>query len=162
MKLVERATGQVFERGWRNKLGHVVALVLDRRRPARCYAILASASYMLCGWRRDGPAGLVHVQRKLTEATGLGRAWHGRSRCLNLPLPRLQARHVLRLSKDLCIQVGLNDVAEIDGQGAFAWPNVRVEAGPTARRQARAGENVLRTTGPGLVACRWASPRTRG
>ena len=43
-----------------------------------------------------------------------------------------------------------------------AGPNVRVEAGPTARRQARAGENVPRTTGPGLVACRWASPRTRG
>jgi hypothetical protein len=41
-------------------------------------------------------------------------------------------------------------------------PNVRVEAVPTARRQARAGENVPRTTGPGLVACRWASPRTRG
>ena len=41
-------------------------------------------------------------------------------------------------------------------------PNVRVEAGPAARRQARAGENVQRTTGPGLVACRWASPRTRG
>ena len=44
----------------------------------------------------------------------------------------------------------------------FMTPNVRVEAGPTARRQARAGENVPRTTGPGLAACRWASPRTRG
>jgi hypothetical protein len=41
-------------------------------------------------------------------------------------------------------------------------PNVRVEAGPTANRQARVGENVQRTTDPGLVACRWASPRTRG
>jgi len=45
---------------------------------------------------------------------------------------------------------------------SVARPNVRVEAGPTARRQARTGENVQRTTGPGLVACRWASPRTRG
>jgi len=44
----------------------------------------------------------------------------------------------------------------------FARPNVRVEAGPTASRQARATDNVLRTCGPGLVACRWASPRTRG
>jgi len=43
-----------------------------------------------------------------------------------------------------------------------ARPNVGVEAGPTVRRQARAGENVHRTTGPGLVACRWASPRTTG
>ena len=41
-------------------------------------------------------------------------------------------------------------------------PNVRVEAGRTVRRQARAGENVPRTTGPGLMACRWAAPRTRG
>ena len=43
-----------------------------------------------------------------------------------------------------------------------ARPNVRVEAGPTARRQPRAGENAPCATGPGLVACRWASPRTRG
>ena len=41
-------------------------------------------------------------------------------------------------------------------------PNVRGEAGPTAGRQARTGENVPRTTRPGLVACRWASPRPRG
>jgi len=46
--------------------------------------------------------------------------------------------------------------------GNFVPPNVRVEAGPTARRQARTGENVPRTARPGLVACRWASPRTRG
>jgi len=41
-------------------------------------------------------------------------------------------------------------------------PNVGGEAGPTASHQARAGENVQRTTGPGLVACRWASPRPMG
>jgi len=45
---------------------------------------------------------------------------------------------------------------------SVARPNVRVEAGPTARRQARATETVHRTCGPGLVACRWASPRTSG
>ena len=45
---------------------------------------------------------------------------------------------------------------------ACVLPNVRVEAGPTAGRQARAGENVLRTARPGLVARRWASPRPRG
>ena len=39
----------------------------------------------------------------------------------------------------------------------FAWPNVRAKRATTAGRQARAGENVLRTTGPGLVACRWRS-----
>ena len=32
--------------------------------------------------------------------------------------------------------------------GELVTPNVRVEAGPTGRRQARAGENVPRTTGP--------------
>jgi hypothetical protein len=36
-------------------------------------------------------------------------------------------------------------------------PNVRVNRETTAGRQARAGENVPRTTGPGLVACRWLS-----
>ena len=36
-------------------------------------------------------------------------------------------------------------------------PDVRGKRAPTAGRQARAGENVQRTTGPGLVACRWRS-----
>jgi len=35
--------------------------------------------------------------------------------------------------------------------------NVRAKRATTAGRQARAGENVPRTTGPGLVACRWRS-----
>ena len=61
------------------------------------------------------------------------------------------------------------------GQGAFAVclvvstsqqefmedvlvrPNVRAKRATAAGRQARAGENVPRTTGPGLVACRWCS-----
>jgi len=36
-------------------------------------------------------------------------------------------------------------------------PNVRAKRATTAGRQARGGENVPRTTGPGLVACRWRS-----
>ena len=36
-------------------------------------------------------------------------------------------------------------------------PNVRAKRATTAGRQARAGENVPCTTGPGLVACRWRS-----
>ena len=36
-------------------------------------------------------------------------------------------------------------------------PNVRAKRATTAGRQARAGDNVQRTTGPGLVACRWRS-----
>ena len=36
-------------------------------------------------------------------------------------------------------------------------PNVRAKRATTAGRQARAGENVRSTTGPGLVACRWRS-----
>ena len=36
-------------------------------------------------------------------------------------------------------------------------PNVRAKRATTAGRQARADENVLRTAGPGLVACRWRS-----
>ena len=40
---------------------------------------------------------------------------------------------------------------------AFLMPNVRAKRAATAGRQARAGENVPRTTRPGLVACRWRS-----
>jgi hypothetical protein len=36
----------------------------------------------------------------------------------------------------------------------FVLPNVRAKRAATVGRQARAGENVQRTTGPGLVACR--------
>ncbi|MGS0753656.1 hypothetical protein ACVBEH_02155 [Roseateles sp. GG27B] len=35
--------------------------------------------------------------------------------------------------------------------------NVIAKRSTAAGRQARAGENVPRTTGPGLVACRWRS-----
>ena len=42
-------------------------------------------------------------------------------------------------------------------QGWFVPPNVRVKRATTAGRQARAGENVPCTAGPGLVACRWRS-----
>ena len=41
---------------------------------------------------------------------------------------------------------------------ASARPNVRAKGPPAAGRQARAGKNVQRTTGPGLVAYRWWSP----
>ena len=44
-----------------------------------------------------------------------------------------------------------------DAQVVFARPNVRAKRATTAGRQAQAGENVQRTTGPGLVACRWRS-----
>jgi hypothetical protein len=39
----------------------------------------------------------------------------------------------------------------------FLMPNVRVNRATTAGHQARDGENVPRTAGPGLVACRWRS-----
>mgnify|MGYP000229230090 CR=1 FL=1 len=39
----------------------------------------------------------------------------------------------------------------------FVRPNVRAKRSAAAGRQARAGENVPRTAGPGLVACRWRS-----
>ena len=44
-----------------------------------------------------------------------------------------------------------------EGTAFIALPNVRANRAATAGRQARAGENVPRTTGPGLVACRWRS-----
>jgi len=45
-----------------------------------------------------------------------------------------------------------------EGKSAeFVTPNVRAKRMTTAGCQARAGENVQRTTGPGLVACRWHS-----
>ena len=40
---------------------------------------------------------------------------------------------------------------------AKAPNNVRANRVTTAGRQARAGENALCATGPGLVACRWRS-----
>jgi hypothetical protein len=40
---------------------------------------------------------------------------------------------------------------------ATLGPNVRAKRATTAGRQARATENVHRTCGPGLVACRWRS-----
>ena len=39
----------------------------------------------------------------------------------------------------------------------IVMPNVRAKRATAAGRQARAGENVRSTTGPGLVACRWRS-----
>jgi hypothetical protein len=45
----------------------------------------------------------------------------------------------------------------VGNAGCFLMPNVRAKRAPTAGRQARAGENVLRTARPGLVACRWRS-----
>ena len=79
------------------------------------------------------------------------------------PVPRYRV-HDLRKSGLLARQRSMAWLFREAGiaQVEFVQPNVRVEAGPTVRRQARAGENVQRTTGPGLVACRWASPRTRG
>jgi len=56
--------------------------------------------------------------------------------------------------------VGFNCYANNNGHSVL--PNVGGEEGPTAGRQARTGENVPRTTSPGLVACRWASPRPTG
>jgi hypothetical protein len=44
-----------------------------------------------------------------------------------------------------------------DHRRTFVTPNVRAKRATTAGRQTRAGENVPRTTGPGLVACRWRS-----
>ena len=45
------------------------------------------------------------------------------------------------------------------GRAAWVSPtaNVRANRAPTVGRQARAGENVPCTAGPGLVACRWCS-----
>ena len=42
-------------------------------------------------------------------------------------------------------------------QAQYVLPNVRAKRATTVGRQARGGENVRITTGPGLVACRWRS-----
>ena len=44
---------------------------------------------------------------------------------------------------------------------SLTLPNVRAEAGPTAKRQARAVENAPAHCA-GLAFCCWASPRARG
>ena len=49
---------------------------------------------------------------------------------------------------------------EVDGdilEKVHMSSNVRAKRATTAGRRARAGENVPRTTRPGLVACRWRS-----
>ena len=45
----------------------------------------------------------------------------------------------------------------LGGRGALCRPNVRAKRATTAGRQRPDGENVLRTTGRALVACRWRS-----
>jgi hypothetical protein len=78
---------------------------------------------------------------------------------VNLPF----ADHEIEVGAHCWLRVGWHLRSAVGvRKGHFVRPNVRVEAGPTASRRARAGENVPRTTGLGLVACRWASPRTRG
>ena len=82
-----------------------------------------------------------------------------------LAIPTLQSAHCTTSRLRRVVAVRLTQSGALSAEQpltCFLMSNVRVEAGPTASRQARAGENVPRTTGPGLVACRWASPRTRG
>ena len=50
-----------------------------------------------------------------------------------------------------------SEVARDAAWWSCVTPNVRAKRATTAGRQARAGENVPRTAGPGLVACRWRS-----
>ena len=57
----------------------------------------------------------------------------------------LRNHDVVRMTAAKCLDAGLRG------------PNVRAKRATTAGRQARAGENVQSTTGPGLVACRWRS-----
>ena len=86
--------------------------------------------------------------------------------CIGLVLsPRQRERRIFMPSRSMSAglrRLAVSKTAPMNHTASTALPNVRVEAGPTASHQARAGENVPRTTGPGLVACRWASPRTRG
>ena len=52
-------------------------------------------------------------------------------------------------------QVNDHDVKPVEGE--FLMPNVRAKREPAAGRQRPDGENVPRTTGRALVACRWRS-----
>lgn len=52
--------------------------------------------------------------------------------------------------------------ARRDRRPAVGLCDLAFELRRDAGRQARAGEDVPRTTGPGLAACRWATPRARG
>jgi hypothetical protein len=62
----------------------------------------------------------------------------------------------VRLRLDFWVARTVPKRAVVNGH-AFVRPNVRAKRATTVGRQARAGENVPRTTSPGLVACRWRS-----
>ena len=90
----------------------------------------------------------------------LSRRW-GRARRRLLPKPKHFLKRTSR--RDGLVGFGLQgqprnrERTRKDGWMVLAVPNVRAKRATTAGRQARAGENVPRTTGPGLVACRWRS-----
>ena len=74
-----------------------------------------------------------------------------------LPLPQTlrHEREVMqgvREERDGAVMIRLGGDPE-----CLVTPNVRAKRATTAGRQARAGKNVHRTAGPGLVACRWRS-----
>jgi hypothetical protein len=76
----------------------------------------------------------------------------------------LQARRSLQGSwrrRARCKSHGVQALWHATARGprttCFPRPNVRGKRATAAGRQARAGDNVPRTTGPGLVACRWRS-----
>jgi len=76
--------------------------------------------------------------------------------------PCVTTHKFLRLAPDLGDAAVAHPLAageERVSVGAFVVvePNVRGKPAPTVGRQARAGENVPRTAGPGLVARRWGS-----
>ena len=120
-------------------------------RSALLLPVAASGGFLAClDWPALTPA-LTEI-RLLLAACRLAFSCHRSALGSNVPIDpswlldsRRQAHFLLERHTTFCLM-----------------PNVRVEAGPTASHQPRAGENVQRTTGPGLVACRWASPRTRG
>ena len=53
--------------------------------------------------------------------------------------------------------VPMLNIAAMRARCISAWPNVRANRAQTAWRQRPAGENVPRTAGRALVACRWCS-----
>ena len=81
--------------------------------------------------------------------------YHARNRCVVLQETLNEIIHGVLLG--LAFAVPMFWLGNAGPWGGVKRPNVRAKRATTAGRQARAGENVLRTTGPGLVACRWRS-----
>ena len=81
----------------------------------------------------------------------------GNNSAFALSLGEGDVRSVKRFHASGQLQGGRDQQERPQGSGIHVTANVRAKRATAAGRQARAGENVHRTAGSGLVVCRWCS-----